>query len=211
MKTLNIGILGLQGDIEEHQSALRRAYNKMGIEGSAACVRNASQIQNLHGLIIPGGESTAIGRLAQSEILEPANARIKKGLPVMGTCAGLIMLADKVYDKIVGGTKQPLLGGIDATVERNAFGRQRESFEAELTIPILGSEPYRGVFIRSPVVKEVGSKVKVLSQLNENIVAVEQGNIIGSCFHPELSQDTRLHEHFIKLVSQNPLLLSPGA
>lgn len=206
MKNLNIGILGLQGDIEEHLSALKLVYQKMRLEGNVTPVKTASQIQNLHGLIIPGGESTAMGHLAQEEILEAVRNRIEKGLPTMWTCAGLIMLADRVYDRVLGETKQPLLGGIDATVERNAFGRQKESFEADLTIPVLGREPFRGVFIRSPVVKEVSSKVKVLSQLNDSIVAVAQDNVIGACFHPELSQDTRLHEYFVRLISQNPLL-----
>ncbi len=161
----------------------------------------------MHGLVIPGGESTAIGRLAENKgILQTLRGRIEKGLPTLGTCAGIIMLANEVYDRTVGETKQHLLGGLDVTVERNAFGRQRESFEANLSIPALGNDPFRGVFIRAPIVKQVSSKVEVLSKLEDRIVAVRQGNIVGTSFHPELSGDTRLHEYFVRTVTQNPLL-----
>ncbi len=207
MKNLDIGVLGVQGDIEEHQSALKLAFKKMRLDGDVTWVKTASQAENVHGLIVPGGESTAIGRLAENKaVLHTLQNRVEKGLPTFGTCAGLIMLADKAYDRIVEGTKQPLLGGLDITVERNAFGRQRESFEAALSIPALGQERFRGVFIRSPVVKQVGPKVETLSRFNEKIVAVRQGNILGTSFHPELSGDTRFHEYFIQLVSKSPLL-----
>ncbi len=161
----------------------------------------------MHGLVVPGGESTAIGRLAENKgILQTLRGRIEKGLPTLGTCAGIIMLANEVYDRTVGETKQHLLGGLDVIVERNAFGRQRESFEANLSIPALGNGPFRGVFIRAPIVKQFRSKVEVLSKLEERIVAVRQGNIVGTSFHPELSGDTRLHEYFVRTVTQNPLL-----
>jgi len=161
----------------------------------------------VQGLVVPGGESTAIGRLAENKgILQTLRGRIEKGLPTLGTCAGIIMLANKVYDRTVGETKQHLLGGLDVTVERNAFGRQRESFEADLSIPLLGHDNFRGVFIRSPVVKQVGQGVEVLSKLEEKVVAVRHGNVIGTSFHPELSGDTRLHEYFVRLASKNPLL-----
>ncbi len=161
----------------------------------------------MHGLVVPGGESTAIGRLAENKgILQTLRGRIEKGLPTLGTCAGIIMLANEAYDRTLGETKQHLLGGLDVVVERNAFGRQRESFEANLSIPALGNESFRGVFIRAPVVKQVSSKVEVLSKLEDRIVAVRQGNILGTSFHPELSGDTRLHEYFVKTVTQNPLI-----
>ncbi len=161
----------------------------------------------MHGLVVPGGESTAIGRLAENKgILQTFRGRIEKGLPTLGTCAGIIMLANEVYDRTAGETKQHLLGGLDVTVERNAFGRQRESFEANLSIPALGNDPFRGVFIRAPIVKQISSKVEVLSKLEDRIVAVRQGNIVGTSFHPELSGDTRLHEYFVRTVTQNPLL-----
>lgn len=207
MKTLDIGVLGVQGDIEEHQSALKLAFKRMKLDGDVTWVKTTQQAENVHGLIVPGGESTAIGRLAENKaVLHTLQNRVEKGLPTFGTCAGLIMLANKAYDRIVEGTKQPLLGGLDITVERNAFGRQRESFEADLSIPALGQERFRGVFIRSPVVKQVGPKVEILSRFNEKIVAVRQGNILGTSFHPELSGDTRFHEYFIQLVSKSPLL-----
>lgn len=207
MKTLDIGVLGVQGDIEEHESALKLAFKRMKLDGDVTWVKTTQQAENVHGLIVPGGESTAIGRLAENKaVLHTLQNRVEKGLPTFGTCAGLIMLANKAYDRIVEGTKQPLLGGLDITVERNAFGRQRESFEADLSIPALGQERFRGVFIRSPVVKQVGPKVEILSRFNEKIVAVRQGNILGTSFHPELSGDTRFHEYFIQLVSKSPLL-----
>lgn len=116
------------------------------------------------------------------------------------------MLAEEVHDRTMGETNQHLLGGLDVTVERNAFGRQRESFEANLSIPVLGSSPFRGVFIRSPIVKQVSPKVEVLSKLEDRIVAIKQGNIVGTSFHPELSGDNRLHEYFVRTVTANPLL-----
>lgn len=207
MKTLDIGVLGVQGDIEEHESALKLAFKRMKLDGDVTWVKSTQQAENVHGLIVPGGESTAMGRLAENKaVLHTLQNRVEKGLPTFGTCAGLIMLANKAYDRIVEGTKQSLLGGLDITVERNAFGRQRESFEADLSIPALGQERFRGVFIRSPVVKQVGPKVEPLSRFNEKIVAVRQGNILGTSFHPELSGDTRFHEYFIQLVSKSPLL-----
>ena len=118
----------------------------------------------------------------------------------------MIMLANEAHDRTMGETKQQLLGGLNITVERNAFGRQRESFEANLSIPALGNEPFRGVFIRAPIVKQVSSKVEVLSKLEDRIVAVKQENILGTSFHPELSGDARLHEYFVRTVTQNPLI-----
>ncbi len=207
MKQLNIGVLGVQGDVEEHESALKLVYRKLGLDGMVTWVKTPSHAENVHGLVVPGGESTAIGKLAENKgILQTLRGRIEKGLPALGTCAGIIMLANGVYDKTVGETKQHLLGGLDVTVERNAFGRQRESFEANLSIPALGNDPFRGVFIRAPIVKQVSSKVEVLSKLEDRIVAVRQGNIVGTSFHPELSGDTRLHEYFVRTVTQNPLL-----
>ncbi len=207
MKPVSIGVLGVQGDIEEHDSALKQAYAEMKLDGKVTWVKTTSQAETIHGLIIPGGESTTIGRLAENKAVSQAlQNRIEKGLPTLGTCAGLIMLANKTYDRVVGETKQPFIGGLDIVVERNAFGRQRESFEADLSIQALGPEPFRGVFIRSPVVKQVGPKVETLSRLNEKVVAVRQGNVLGTSFHPELSGDSRFHEYFVQLVAKSPLL-----
>jgi 5'-phosphate synthase pdxT subunit len=124
------------------------------------------------------------------------------GMPLLGTCAGLILLAKKTYDRVVGETSQPLLSVMDVVVERNAFGRQRESFEADLDIPALGEKRFRGVFIRAPAIRETGPQVEVLSKLNDVTVAVKQHSMIGTAFHPELTEDTRLHQFFIDIVTQ---------
>ncbi|MEM2107585.1 MAG: pyridoxal 5'-phosphate synthase glutaminase subunit PdxT, partial [Candidatus Bathyarchaeia archaeon] len=120
-----------------------------------------------------------------------------------GTCAGLIVLAKKCYDRVVGDKSQPTLGVMDVIVERNFYGRQKESFEADLDIPILGAEKFRGVFIRAPTIVDAGPNVKVLSRLNESIVAVQEGNMIGTTFHPELVEDTRLHKYFLEIIEGN--------
>jgi len=207
LKKVNIGILGVQGDVEEHESALNLALHRTKLEAEITWVKTPSQSKKVQGLIIPGGESTSIGRITEpSTTLKTLRERIETGLPTLGTCAGLIMLANRVYDKAAGETNQLLLGGLDIVVERNAFGRQRESFEADLDIPLFGQEKFRGVFIRSPIVKRVGPRVETMSKLSETIVAVKQENIVGTSFHPELSGDSRLHEYFVRLVYQSPIL-----
>ncbi|HZY93277.1 MAG TPA: pyridoxal 5'-phosphate synthase glutaminase subunit PdxT [Candidatus Bathyarchaeia archaeon] len=207
LKPLNIGVLGVQGDIEEHEAALKLAYRNLGLDGKVTWLKTSPQAENVQGLVVPGGESTAIGRLAEDNaVLQTLRGRIEKGLPTLGTCAGIIMLAEEVHDRTMDETNQHLLGGLDVTVERNAFGRQRESFEANLSIPVLGSNPFRGVFIRAPIVKQVSPKVEVLSKLEDRIVAIKQGNIVGTSFHPELSRDNRLHEYFVRTVTPNPIL-----
>ena len=199
MKRVTVGVFGLQGDIEEHIAITRLALTRMGLDGDVIWAKTVKDIEQADGLIIPGGESTVIGRLADyNRTLKTIKERIYDGMPVLGTCAGLIMLAKKVYDRVVGEVEQPILGVMDIMVERNAFGRQRESFEADLNIPVLGDEPFRGVFIRAPVIRDVGPQVKPLCMLNETIVAVQQYNMIGVSFHPELTNDTRLHQYFIK-------------
>jgi len=119
-------------------------------------------------------------------------------MPVLGTCAGLIMLSKRAYDRVIGETKQKLFGILDVVIERNAFGRQHESFEVDLDIPILGRDPFRGIFIRAPIIDNIGENVTIITKLNDKIVAVKQNNVIGTSFHPELSTDRRLHELFIK-------------
>jgi len=199
LKRVTVGVFGLQGDIEEHIAITRLALTRMGLDGDVIWAKTAKDIEQADGLIIPGGESTVIGRLADyNGTLKTVKERIYDGMPVLGTCAGLILLAKKVYDRVVGEVEQPILGVMDIMVERNAFGRQRESFEADLNIPVLGEEPFRGVFIRAPVIRDVGPQVKPLCMLNETIVAVQQYNMIGVSFHPELTNDTRLHQYFIK-------------
>jgi len=200
MKEVQIGILAIQGDIEENLSATNLALNELGVKGSVIPVKYTNEIVNVDGLILPGGESTVIGTLAKlSGASQLIKDRIKDGMPVMGTCAGMIMLAERVYDKVVGETKQQLFNVLDITVERNAFGRQNDSFEAQLKIPLIGGKDFNGVFIRAPVVTETKNGVETIATLNNRIVAVKHGNVIGTSFHPELSNDARLHKYFVQL------------
>lgn len=200
MSNIKVGVLGIQGDIEENILSTEEALKKLNLRGTVESVRYSESIAELDGLILPGGESTVIGSLLsiQGKVFQTIEKKIKEGMPVLGTCAGLIMLSKRTYDKVVGETKQKLFGMLDVVIERNAFGRQHESFEVDLEIPVLGNEPFRGIFIRSPIVNNVGESVTILTKLNDKIVAVKQNNIIGTSFHPELSADRRLHELFIK-------------
>lgn len=200
MSNIKIGVLGIQGDIEENILSVAEALKNLNLQGTVESVRYSESIAELDGLILPGGESTVIGNLLsiQGNIFQTIKKKISEGMPVLGTCAGLIMLSKRTYDKVVGETKQNLFGVLDVVIERNAFGRQHESFEVDLDIPILGKELFRGIFIRSPIINNVGESVNILTKLNDKIVAVKQNNIIGTSFHPELSTDRRLHELFIK-------------
>jgi 5'-phosphate synthase pdxT subunit len=201
MKQVQIGILAIQGDIEENLAATNLAIKELGVEGKSIAVKYVDEISKVDGLILPGGESTVIGTLAKlSGATQEIKDRINDGMPIMGTCAGMIMLANRAYDKVVGETKQQLLNVLDITIERNAFGRQGDSFEAELKIPLIGNENFRGVFIRAPVVTEMRNGVDAIASLNNKVVAVKQRNIIGTSFHPELSRDPRLHKYFTDLV-----------
>ena len=164
-------------------------------------VRYPEEIERIDGLILPGGESTVQSSLvAIQRSMTVIKKRISEGMPVLGTCAGMIMLSKRAYDRIVGDTKQKLIGNLDIVIERNAFGRQNDSFEADLSLNILGNEAFKGVFIRAPAVSEVGKDVQVVGKLNNKIVAVKQKNIIGTSFHPELSGDSRIHRHLINMV-----------
>jgi 5'-phosphate synthase pdxT subunit len=200
LSNIKICVLGIQGDIEENILSTAEALKNLNLRGTVESVRYSESIAELDGLILPGGESTVIGSLLsiQGKVFQTIEKKIKEGMPVLGTCAGLIMLSKRTYDKVVGETKQKLFGMLDVVIERNAFGRQHESFEVDLEIPVLGKEPFRGIFIRSPIVNNVGESVTILTKLNDKIVAVKQNNIIGTSFHPELSADIRLHELFIK-------------
>jgi len=200
LSNIKIGVLGLQGDIEENILSVAEALKNLNLQGTVKSVRYSESIAELDGLILPGGESTVIGNLLsiQGNIFQTIKKKITEGMPVLGTCAGLIMLSKRTYDKVVGETKQNLLGVLDVVIERNGFGRQHESFEVDLDIPILGKELFRGIFIRSPIINNVGESVNILTKFDDKIVAVKQNNIIGTSFHPELSADRRLHELFIK-------------
>lgn len=185
-----VGVFALQGDVREHVALLR----VLGAEVRE--VRTAAQLADVEGLVIPGGESSVMDKLSRLfGLREPLRERIAHGMPVYGTCAGLIMLADRVHDAIDG---QQTLGGLNVTVRRNAFGNQLESFETDLDVPALGEPPVHAVFIRAPVVVEVGAGVDVLASLDDGrIVAVEQGRLLGTSFHPEVASETRFHERFL--------------
>jgi 5'-phosphate synthase pdxT subunit len=199
LSSIKIGVLGIQGDIEENVLSTEEALKHQNLRGTVESVRYSESIEELDGLILPGGESTVIGSLLsiQGKVFQTIEKRITEGMPVLGTCAGLIMLSKRAYDRVVGETKQKLFGILDVVIERNAFGRQHESFEVDLEIPLLGRDPFRGIFIRAPIINNVGENVNILTKLNDKIVAVKQNNIIGTSFHPELSADRRLHELFI--------------
>jgi len=199
-KSVIIGVLGFQGDIEENVAATKDALHELQVEGSIELVRYPEEAEKVDGLILPGGESTVQSTLAAIQRSLPVvKKRISEGMPVLGTCAGMIMLSRRAFDRVIGDTKQKLIGNLDIVIERNAFGRQGDSFEADLDIGMLGKEAFKGVFIRAPAVSEVGKDVEVIAKLNNKIVAVKQKNIIGTSFHPELSGDSRMHRHFVKM------------
>lgn len=161
-------------------------------------MRKPEELKDLDGLIIPGGESTTIGKLmVEWGLLEEIKAKAAKGLVLYGTCAGMILLSKEII-----GSDQPRLGLLDATVQRNAFGRQRESFEADMDVPELGPKPLRAVFIRAPYIEKVGPNVKVLAVVNGKIVIARQGNILVTAFHPELTDDTRIHQYFLNMIKK---------
>jgi 5'-phosphate synthase pdxT subunit len=187
-----IGVLALQGDVREHLTALATA------DAVARPVRRPEELAEVDGLVIPGGESTTMSKLAVLfGMLEPLRERVRAGMPVYGTCAGLIMLADKILDPRSG---QETIGGIDMIVRRNAFGRQNESFEAAVAIEAVEGGPVEGVFIRAPWVESVGAEVSVLAEHGGHIVAVRQKNALATSFHPELTGDHRLHQYFADMV-----------
>jgi pyridoxal 5'-phosphate synthase pdxT subunit len=187
-KTARVGVLGLQGDFAEHLRVLT------GIGAEAVDVRRPEQLDDLDGLIIPGGESTTIGKLAERYgIVDKLRQRIDQGLPVWGTCAGAIFLA-----KAVPGHPHPLAELMDITVERNAFGRQIDSFEADLDVDGMTGGPFHAVFIRAPKITRIGTGVKVLARLADgSVVAVRDGNLLATSFHPELTHDERFHRLFL--------------
>jgi 5'-phosphate synthase pdxT subunit len=199
---LRIGVLAVQGDFAEHAEALRRA-------GAAPVeVRLPAQLSGLHGLIIPGGESTTIGKLlADWGLLQALHERIGAGFPVWGTCAGAILLARDVCDALPG---QPLLRVMDIAVRRNAFGRQLQSFEMDLDVPALGRRPFHAVFIRAPKIEAVGPQAEALARLPDGtIVAARQGALLATSFHPELTPDPRFHRLFLAIARQ-ALASPPG-
>ncbi|MBW8486527.1 pyridoxal 5'-phosphate synthase glutaminase subunit PdxT [Actinomadura sp. PM05-2] len=192
-----IGVLALQGDVREHLRALESAGAR------TLTVRRPEELERADGLVIPGGESTTMGKLARAfDLLDPLRKRVEGGLPVYGSCAGMIMLADRIEDGIAG---QETVGGIDMTVRRNAFGRQVDSFESTVRLAGMGDTPFDAVFIRAPWVESVGAGVQVLGRAEsgpdaDRIVAVRQGRLLATAFHPELTGDFRVHHYFADLV-----------
>lgn len=187
-----IGVLALQGDVREHLIALASA------DALARPVRRPEELAEVDGLVVPGGESTTMSKLAALfGMLEPLRERVAAGMPVYGTCAGMILLADKILDPRSG---QETIGGIDMIVRRNAFGRQNESFEAAVNVAGIAGGPVEGVFIRAPWVESVGAQARVIAEHGGHIVAVRQGNALATSFHPELTGDHRLHAYFVDMV-----------
>jgi pyridoxal 5'-phosphate synthase pdxT subunit len=201
-----IGVLALQGDVREHMAALRTSGAR------ATTVRRAAELSEVDGLVLPGGESTTISRLLETfELLEPLRARLADGMPAYGSCAGMILLASKVLD---GREDQHQLGGLDVIVRRNAFGRQVDSFEEDLTFTGVEGPPVHAVFIRAPWVESASPQVEVLARVSDDpdvpggevvagrIVAVRQGPVLATAFHPELTGDTRVHRLFVQMVEE---------
>ena len=192
-KKLRIGVLALQGDFEAHLKMLA----ELGAEGKA--VRLPKHLSNLDGIILPGGESTTIGKLMVLYGLdEPLQQKIREGFPIWGTCAGLILLARETDNSLEG---QPLLASMHMRVRRNAFGSQRESFETDLSVPVIGEAPFHAFFIRGPAIESVGPEGEVLATLDDGtIVAVREGHLLGTAFHPEIGGDSRFHQYFLRIV-----------
>ncbi len=186
---MKIGVLALQGAVREHCKALEAC----GVE--AVAIRYPEQLDTVAGLIIPGGESTTVGKLlVRYEMLEPLKAKGQVGFPIFGTCTGLILLA-----KNIEGSDQPRLGLMDITVNRNAFGRQIASFETDLPLAGIDGPDFHAIFIRAPYITEVGAGVTVLARLDEKILLARQGNLLVAAFHPELTADLRIHQYFLSL------------
>jgi len=194
-----IGVLALQGDVREHENALASC----GV--ATRRIRLPADLDGIDALVVPGGESTTMSNLAlRWGLMEPLRARVGEGMPAYGSCAGMIMLADRLEG---GRPDQQTIGGLDVTVRRNAFGRQVDSFEADVQILALGSTPIHAVFIRAPWVEQAGESVQVLGTIASGdaasrIVAVRQGHLLATSFHPELTGDTRVHQYFVEMVRE---------
>ena len=194
MNTPRIGVLALQGDVREHLAALD------SVGASAVRVRRPEELEQVDAIVIPGGESTTIGKLLVTfELLEPLQKQVREGLPAFGSCAGMILLADRVLD---GTADQVGVGGLDMTVRRNAFGRQVDSWEGDIAFAGL-DEPVHAVFIRAPWVEELGAGVTELATAANRIVAVRQGPLLATAFHPELTGDRRVHALFVDMVKES--------
>ena len=204
MTECNVGILALQGDVTENFMATMAALHDAGIDATVSQVKTPDQISKLDGLIIPGGESTMMGQLSMvNGAMNALKELIDGGTPVFGICAGMILLSKNSKDRVMGSTEQPLLDMLDVEIERNSFGRQKDSFQAEISLDPIGISSFQGVFIRAPAILTSGSNVEVLSKFNEKIIAVKQGNILATSFHPELTQDISSHKHFVEMIKES--------
>jgi len=198
VRKLTIGVIGIQGAVSEHVKILQKTYNKTDIKGNIIIINHKDQIKKIDGLIIPGGESTTISKiLVKSNIYDEIYKKIKdNNLAIMGTCAGCVLLANALVEN---NQDIKLLKAIDMTVKRNAFGRQKESFEYNINIDGL-SKPYTAVFIRAPSIEKVGNKCKILSKIDKKIIIVRQDRYLALSFHPELTDDIRIHKFFLDMI-----------
>lgn len=204
-KNIIIGVLALQGDVLEHLEMMDEVLAKKKIQTKTIAVKKPEQLEQLDGLIIPGGESTVMSRLTSEKrfseiLLEQIKKKAKDGMAIFGTCAGSIMLSKSSSDKVVKEFSQKILELMDIEVIRNKYGRQQDSFEKELEISILGKNPYPGVFIRAPIITKAGKNVEVLSKNGKEIYAAKQDKFLAVTFHPELTDDTRFHELFLNMI-----------
>lgn len=197
---MKIGIIGVQGAVSEHVEATNKVLQELCLGGEAFWLRNLEQTKHVNAVIIPGGESTTITKLMQrTGLWDFVKEKGKEGMPILGTCAGLIVLA-RFGDGEIKKSGQKLMGLLNAKVKRNAFGRQRESFEVDLNIPTIGKKPFRGVFIRAPIIEKTGKDVEILAKFEDKIVFVKQKKLLFTSFHPELTNDLRIHKYFISLI-----------
>ena len=200
--SLNLGVLSIQGDVNENILSIKAAIDALDIDGTVTSVRTPDEISKVDGLVIPGGESTTIGQLSLfNGALKILKEKIEQGMPVLGICAGMILLSKTDTEKVVGKIDHPLLDILDIKLERNSFGRKRESFEYDISLNSIGIPTFNGVFIRAPSISDVGSDVEILSKFNEKIIAVKKNNVIGVAFHPELTSDISLHKYFVNLTN----------
>jgi 5'-phosphate synthase pdxT subunit len=194
---MKVGVLALQGDVREHI----RSLGDCGVDAYA--VRRPHEIEDIDALVIPGGESTTISKLARSfDVFDLISSRIKSGMPTYGSCAGMILISNQIMDAIAG---QESFGGLDAVVRRNAFGRQVDSFEAQLKIQGLSEPEFKGIFIRAPWVEKVGEGVQILASIDNHPVAVRQNHLFATSFHPELTGDNRVHRYFVDVVCRESI------
>ncbi len=201
MSRITVGVLGLQGDVAENVSSIRQALDDAGRAGNVIPVKTSQDVACIDGLVIPGGESTTIGLMSMlGGMLESVRDRILSGVPAFGICAGMVLLSKSTRDLVVGETNQALLGILDVDVERNSFGRQRQSFERQVDMTTAGIPSFTGVFIRAPSVVRAGPTVAILAELDGRTVAVKQENMLATAFHPELTADVALHRYFVDMI-----------